>query len=346
MSISNPDSRYQPHLREFAGLSLAGGAATGVASWGTEHHSTGGLGGLAALDRGVALLGNGAQTLITGTTPLRPMTHSKKMIIAVVIAAAILLLIGLRGGWFATEPAYGRKTVTAWLDSLLLSERRPDSAGNVQVVLRSPEGVANDPALHALLKIGSNAVPILVQRIYDRAEWPREVGPIERMRMWGQWTLNRLRGRGPNQRPSPRNFSEFQRARKNAAGFALLALGTNANGGFTRYMEAYAAAPKHESIYGTKIAGPPVGSFSSDIVCIAKSALPQRRDEIFEEILKGLHHTNAWCRTVAIECVVEFPEEIAKWKNRLAELTQDEEPLVQEAALGGLILIVQKDELR
>src|SRR2546429_2409419 len=55
MSISNPDSRYQPHLREFAGLSLAGGAATGVASWGTEHHSTGGLGGLAALDRGVAL---------------------------------------------------------------------------------------------------------------------------------------------------------------------------------------------------------------------------------------------------------------------------------------------------
>jgi hypothetical protein len=126
----------------------------------------------------------------------------------------------------------------------------------------------------------------------------------------------------------------------------LVILGTNTSAGFGRFMEAYAAAPKHESIARTPVPGPPVGAHPNRVARMVKKTHPQRRQEMVAEISRGFQHTNAWCRVVALECVLELPEELGRWKKDLLRLTSDKDAMVREAALGQLLNIVQIKERR
>jgi hypothetical protein len=271
------------------------------------------------------------------------MSRVRKGIIAVAVVAVVLLIVGTERAWFAAEPAWRGKTVTEWLDRLVLYECRTNAVG-ISTIPRSPQRLARDPALAAILKMGSKATPILLQRLEERAQWDRAAGAVPRTKLWIRWGWDRLRHIVASP-PAPAGWSEFQLARKNAAAFSLLALGTNANAGFGRLMEAYAAAPKHQSVSRTSIPGPPVGVYPSLVTRLAKQALPGREEEMIGDIMKGLQHTNAWCRVVAAECVWVFPEHLDRTKGLLLGLLQDEDELVREAALGQLLLIVQRPTL-
>lgn len=109
-------------------------------------------------------------------------------------------------------------------------------------------------------------------------------------------------------------------------------------------MEAYATAPKHESAWGTQIPGPPVGVYPLLVTGLAKRAFPERQEEIVEGLSQGLGHTNAWCRVVALDCMLEFPEQLGRWKKLLLQLPNDKDETVQEAALGNLLMIVQQQK--
>jgi len=273
--------------------------------------------------------------------PRNKMSRLARAIILLAVFAVVLLFVGSQRAWFAAEPAWRGKTVTEWLDRLVLYDFQTDATGTAMVP-RSPERIATDPALEALLRIGPKATPILAKRLMERAQWdPNE----SRAKLWGRWLWGRVRHATPASIPAPDKWSEFQRRRKNAAAFTLLALGTNAHAGFGSFMEAYATAPKHESVSGTRIPGPPVGVYPHLVAQLATEVFPERKGEIFAEILKGLQHTNAWCREVAIECVSAFPEQLPRWKRLLLQLSKDEDESVRLAALGELLMIVQQPEL-
>src|SRR5260221_11624623 len=95
------------------------------------------------------------------------------------IFAAVLMIIGWQRAWFATEPASRGKTVSEWLDLLVLYDYQTNAAGAAEVP-RSPQRIANDPALQALLRIGAKATPILIKRLTDRAEWDPSQNPVPR----------------------------------------------------------------------------------------------------------------------------------------------------------------------
>lgn len=78
---------------------------------------------------------------------------------------------------------------------------------------------------------------------------------------------------------------------------------------------------------------------------LARQALPERDEEMIGDIIKGLEHTNAWCRVVAAQCVGVFAEHLERIKKPLLSLIHDKEPLAREAALGQLLLIVQQPPL-
>jgi len=268
------------------------------------------------------------------------MSRTKKITWAGLAAAVLLLVASWQLRWFASEPTYRGRTVTEWLDRLTVYDTEEGVAANgdrwFRLVSRPAKTVTNDPAYLALMKFGPRAVPILVQRVMDPADWPPDVGAMSRSKMWFEWKWKQARGAKGVKRPAPSRFSESQSVRKTTAGFVLLALGTNVHGGFPAYMQAYADAPKHQTIYRTPIPGSPIGVTSSDVARLGKALLPHRREEILVEILKGMEHTNAWCRTVAVEMTPEFPEEFARLKNSLLRLTRDENPIVQEATFGRL----------
>ena len=287
-------------------------------------------------------------TLIKGALKVMAWTKAQTTI---VIGAVAVLTVGTAVAidyQISAEPSYGGKTVTEWLDNLTVYKEQPITARGFRVIYPTPEIMTNDLAYRALMKIGSKAVPTLVKCIEARADWPPQVGRAERTKLWLKWKWSQLRSSHsyhPN--IAPEQFAAWQEARKSAAGFMLLALGTNENGGFIRYAETYAKAPKHQSIYGTAIYGAPVGVTSSIIIGAAKSALPDRRGEIINGILQGLQDTNAWCRVVSLECIIRFPEELGRWKERLVELAQDKNSMVQGEALLQLMMIAQsKEELK
>jgi hypothetical protein len=265
---------------------------------------------------------------------------SKALLLGLALAGTILGL----DAWWGREPSYQGRTVTAWLDRLVLYDQYTWSDGTIEVI-RPATAVTNDLALHAVLGIGSNAVPVLCQTIKNRAEWSPDLTVLKRSARWWQWRWNQLRGAKGTQRPAPDRWAEGQRLRKNAAAFVLLALGTNAGAGFPCYMESYSQAPKQESIYGTPVIGSPVGCVSSLVVGLVDAAFPQRRGEMIAGIMEGLEHTNAWCRIVALESARVFPEALLRRKELLLKLTRDSDALVQETALGNLIEIVQRPAL-
>src|SRR2546429_3431203 len=97
-----------------------------------------------------------------------------------------------------------------------------------------------DRALRAWRIMGWTGVQVLVKRPSEPPLWK----PSDRLKAWLEWKWNQVRSRRAIPRPSPPNYcSHIQRARKMAAAFTLLALGTNANAGFTRAMEACTVAP-------------------------------------------------------------------------------------------------------
>lgn len=257
----------------------------------------------------------------------------------VTLIAILLALVAWQQRWFSGEPTYRGRTVTEWLDRLVLYEYRykPEA---LETVLRSAEAVAHDPALEALLKLGRSGVPTLLKRLADRAEWEPEISTITRWRRLIRWKWHRLRGGVGSAPEGLYSWSEAQQARKNAAAFVLMALGTNGGAGFIMYIEAYAAAPKHESIYRTKVAGSPVGSSSSLMANSVVTAIPARRDELVSEIMRGLEHTNAWCRVVAMECARRFMSELVQRKDLLLKLAHDVDPFVQQATLGALSMLL------
>ena len=256
------------------------------------------------------------------------------------ILAGILILVAWQRGWFSGEATYRGRSTTEWLDKLVLYEYRSQPEAT-WIDPRPPAAIAADPAYQALLKIGSKAVPVYRETLSDRAEWSPEVTTFKRWNMWMQWKWRQQ----PN-RPAPLQWSEAQKARKTAAAFALIGLGTNAGGGFSRYMQVYASAPKHENVYGTGVAGPPIGVISSFVVRIVVSVMPERRQEIAGEIMAALRHSNASYRVVATECAGVFKEELLRsHKQTLVKLTRDEDPFVQQSALGHLMMIVQDKAL-
>jgi hypothetical protein len=276
---------------------------------------------------------------------LRTMSRVKKAsVVVIAVAAVALFFVGVERAWFAAEPTSGGKTVTEWLDRLALYEYRTTARG-VARVPRSPEHVARDPAVEALVSIGPKATPILVARLQERAQWDRSEGRLHPVKMWGQWLWNRFRRADMGRPPAPDRWSDFQRKRKNAAAYGLLVLGTNANAGFGRFLEAFAEASKHESVSGTQVPGPPAGIYPGDVTEMARKTHPQRRDELVSEIHNGLHHTNAWGRILAVQCISAFPEELARWKDDLLGLTTDQDDQVQEAALLQLLTLAQQDDL-
>ena len=295
-----------------------------------------------ALAKGVAT-GSSTLALLKGTLKFMAWTNAKP---AAAVAAAAILLIGATAvvdHEMTAEPAYGGKTVTAWLDHLPIYKLEQNDIG-WQTVLDTPDESTNNPAYRALMKIGPRAIPTLVQRISDPADWPRETGSLKQTQLWLEWNWSRLRSSHPPRRPAPEFFSEWQQERKAAAGFMLLALGTNANAGFLRYAETLANAPKHKSIYGTEVSGAPEGTSPSIIVQSAVAAVPNQRKEIIGAMLSCLQHTNPYCRMTAVEGLRLLPETLPLWKDRLVELTQDDDALVQEAALGCMVLIAQSKE--
>jgi len=171
----------------------------------------------------------------------RRMSRVKKASIIVAAVAVALLFMGIERAWFAAEPAWRGKTVTEWLDHLVLYEDRTTN-GVLWVNPRSPEHLARDPALAAILKIGAKATPILVKRLQERADWHPAEGLPRRARLWMEWGWARLHHIAASP-PAPEGWSRRQRARKDAAAFGLLALGKDANAGFGCLMEAYAGAP-------------------------------------------------------------------------------------------------------
>ncbi len=270
------------------------------------------------------------------------MNRSARIAIILGCLATVLVFVGWRRAWFSGEPAWRGRTVTEWLDRLALCEDRTNAAGT-QSMLRAPEEVAHDPALEALRHFGARATPILVKRLQEPAQWDPDQSRSSRARLWARWLWSAIRHANLTDPPFPTAWSEFQQKRKNAAGFAMLALGTNAHAGFVCFMEAYAYAPKHQSVSGKSFEGPPVGAFPSLIARVANQSLPERRTEIAEGITQGLQHTNAWCRVVALKSVDGFSDQLGRWKSLILQLTRDSDPLVQEAALSSLIDFVQQE---
>ncbi|MDB6036159.1 MAG: hypothetical protein JWM16_6497 [Verrucomicrobiales bacterium] len=269
----------------------------------------------------------------------------------VIVSASVLVALTLVAFLIFTlgrEPSYDGKTVTEWLDSFsihTLVKQGDDGGGRVQEieVLRSQNAIEHDPAFIALTAIGARAISTMIARIREPAELPLEMTRTERWKLWLRWQWSRLSGsRQPTRRGG---WPGYQVNRKTAAGFMLLALGTNGQGGFQKFMEAYASAPQFTSAYGGRVSGMPVGVAPSSVTGAACSVLPHRRAEIMETAMSFLNHTNPICRQSAVESLWAFPKEALKRKEVLLKLTQDKDESVQQAALGTLMLFVQEPAL-
>ena len=231
----------------------------------------------------------------------------KRLLVLAGLSIVILLGLSWQLGWFQREPSHNGRTVTEWLDSLALYTKVTQPNGDIVMVYRSTDEMVADPAFQALQAIGSRAVPVLIKRIAEPADYPDGMSRSGRWMTRLQWTWYRLRGPKAT-RPVSAGWPRIQIDRKTAAAFMLVALGTNGHGGFPRLMETYAAAPRFTSVYGAKLAGAPVGFAPSASMRFAWYACPQLREEIVAGVMSGLQHTNAMCQSMAVDCTAEIPE--------------------------------------
>src|SRR5437016_2770913 len=117
-------------------------------------------------------------------------------------------------------------------------------------------------------------------------------------------------------------------ARHMAAALALLALGTDANAGVPRLLEAYAASPPGAT--GNR-------DFSLyDAMLVANSGLPHRRAEMIAGVMAATHHTNAVIRSASANLTRVFPDQLSLWKENLLKMTGDADTSVRIAATWAL----------
>jgi hypothetical protein len=130
----------------------------------------------------------------------------------------------------------------------------------------------------------------------------------------------------------------WQRQRKDAAGLILVALGTNAQGGFARYLEAYATARK------PRVTGPLLGVIPGDPARAGAGLSAELRAEVLAAITDGMKHTNGEIRRAAANAARAFPEEGQKWKPIFLRLTQDADQYAPQEALFALMRIPPDDD--
>jgi hypothetical protein len=248
------------------------------------------------------------------------------------------------------EPVYHFKSVTQWLDKMALFNelRTMDEDGrNSYKLPHSPEVVTNDPALRALLAMGSKAVPTLEKTLNEP---PHDLDiqppsdPIERVKSWTAEIWRQWNGAGPGAPTSAYlYYGSFQQARMAAAGLAMLALGTNNNAGALHLLQIEAAA--RSKGYRTP---------ALDAFAVANAGLPERRKEIIDGIVSGLNDTNPQCQLMAVSATQCFHTNLPEWKNKLMEIAEGPDvnvslPLgvdtyVSEWALWSLASAGRKDE--
>jgi hypothetical protein len=229
----------------------------------------------------------------------------------IVIGLLFLLIYG-----YTDEPVYHFKSVTQWLDSMALFDGQRNMDENGQhgyKIPQSPEVVTNDPALRALLALGSKAVPTLEKRL-NEGPLPLARDPIARLEARAAWEWRHWLGYNSLAAPGlqPLFFGNFQGARMEAAGLAMLALGTNNNGGALRLIEIAAAKRSKGQHYF-----PAYESFA-----VANKGLPERHKEIIAGIEAGLNDTNTQIQYCACAATGSFHTNLPEWKNKLMELAQ------------------------
>ncbi len=199
-------------------------------------------------------------------------------------------------------------------------------------IVYPPEVVTNDPALRALLAMGSKAVPTL-EKTLNEPPHPLPIDPIPRVESWTAEKWQQWRGQGPSG-PTAGSlyFGSFQQARMVAAGLAMLALGTNNHAGPLRLLEIEAAIR-------TKGFQPP----ALQAFAAANAGLPERHKEIIKGIVAGLNSTNHQVQLMACSATQGFHTNLPEWKNKLLELAQG--PDVNVTVPGGVDTYVSERAL-
>ncbi len=241
-------------------------------------------------------------------------------------------------GWFASEPVYHGRTVTDWLDAMAIYDemRSSDETGqhswNDQ---RTPEAIAADPAMQALLALGPKGVPAL------RAVLRTPPAPPSRWRqinhrfrvLWTRLWDPTYPAYSPLSPPA--QYSSLEEARIMSAGLTLLALGTNHDAGLPVLFEEYTRRYRSTS--------QPILPFPAyRAIGTALSGLPQLRAEMQEVIDKSLTHTDPLYRHFAARNALLrwFPEEFPHWHPLLLLMaaSDQEDRMVRDGAMFALLV--------
>ena len=118
-----------------------------------------------------AAAGNATMELTKGVLKIMAWNHAKTTVIAVVAAVFLTGTTAFVNYEVTAEPSYGGKSVTQWLDQLPIIDWESE-----RISVLAPADITNNPAYGVLMKIGPRAVPVLVERLEDRADWPRKPG--------------------------------------------------------------------------------------------------------------------------------------------------------------------------
>lgn len=238
-------------------------------------------------------------------------------------------------GWFATEPVYHGRTVTQWLDAMALYDdvREWDRTPRVTFEApQSPEAVAADPALHALLALGPKTLPALKAHLMEPPQ-PYPWWDQLRYRLGTVW----MRFQDPNYPPFtslPLQYTSHDDARSLSAALTLLALGTNRDGGMPVLMEDYIR--ESSSTNRTRRLFPNYRAIET-----AMAGLPQARQEIQDTIDGWLTHPNPLYRQFAAKNALakSFPTEFPRWRPLLMRMvaSDQEDPEVRQGAMFALL---------
>ncbi|MDB6055002.1 MAG: hypothetical protein JWN25_2525 [Verrucomicrobiales bacterium] len=231
-------------------------------------------------------------------------------------------LFGLARGWFIGEPIVQGRSVTGWLDRISYTNVAfPHKYANLADV------VAHDPALNALMSRGKDVVPILVHMLTNApVESVRSSSFMDRTREW-------LRKNNLPMFPKGPDIKLRQRARKDAAALAMIAIGPKAGGGVATLFEISAFIPADG--YGHR--GPDF-SYASP-VSFSRFAFPARKEEILEGLRLSMLSTNALTRMIAADSTYRFSSaSIAVWKKELLAMTMDSDQGARTAAVTALAM--------
>jgi hypothetical protein len=255
--------------------------------------------------------------------------RSKITVVALFLIFALALSIII---WPTREPACDGKTVTEWLDTIYVIDRRTNGTTMSGTIYRSAADLHNQPGYHALLKMGRTAVPVLMQRVSDPPAEQRDVAFFARWKQrliskWHDWTAGKSGARS-----KAVLYSFGQERRKTTAALMLVALGHKSDGGFVRFLEANAAAPNTLQLPSNRATGVSGG----DVARAVKAALPEQWNELLADIGTGLQHSNNLYRWAAANAARALPDERGRWRPILEKLIDDPDEPTQREALWTL----------